>query len=50
MRLYIDWSPRMPRTRAPGDWEIVRFIVSWIVLGGLAGASLSVLFGLLPGP
>lgn len=56
MRVYIDWSPRMPRGRgaagtpAPGDWEIVRFIVSWLIVGGLAGVSLSVLFGCLPAP
>jgi hypothetical protein len=48
MRLYINWSRRMPRRRVPGEWEIVRFIVSWLIIGGLAGASLGALFGCLP--
>jgi hypothetical protein len=56
MRVYIDWPPRMPRGRgatrtpAPDDWEIIRFIVSWLIVGGLAGISLSVLFGCAPPP
>jgi hypothetical protein len=54
MHVDIDWSPRMPRGSGVagtlGDREIVRCIVSWLIVGGLAGASLGVLFGCLPAP